>query len=203
MRYHIFSLVKQYYCFRCPISSSQEARQRKHERSVKYTSRSEDRRDYRPIRPGAKPGERFLRGPQLRSLLHEGIPGLATSQASLSFGLPQGLCLLLIDPQRVGIVGYLVDVACAPVRDDLCFDILHHLLRVGIQRVSVARAPRGEAEGDDISLAVGTVSGEPTYALARSTSARKTRWVPASTSAATRHSMCANAPANSGSPNSP
>src|SRR6266567_707540 len=82
------------------------------------------------------------------------IARLAASQASLSFVLPQALCLFLIDTHRVGIVGDLVDSARAPVGDDLCFDILNYLLRIGIEWISVAGAPGSEAEGDDIALVV-------------------------------------------------
>src|SRR5260370_36471289 len=104
------------------------------------------------LRPGAKPGERFLGGLQLRPLFYVGIPGLAPGQAGLSFGPPQGLCLVLIETHRVRIVGDLVDSARAPVGDDLRFDILHHLLRVGIERISVAGPPGSEAEGYNSTL---------------------------------------------------
>src|SRR6516162_6978505 len=111
-----------------PVSTAQSpllqvARLWKHERSVKHNSRPEDRRDYRPIRPGAKPGERFLRGLQLGPLFDESIPGLATSQACLSLGLRLSLFFFLMDAHVFRIVDYFVAVARAPIRDDLCLNI--------------------------------------------------------------------------------
>src|SRR5579875_209551 len=117
---------------------------------------SEYRGEYFPLRPRAKPGQRILRRFQLRPLRLEVVPGLATCQPRFALGIAQRLCLRHVDPHGVRVIGHPVDIARAPVGDDLRFDIPHDLLWIGIERVSIARPSTGKAKGDHIALVVGS-----------------------------------------------
>src|SRR5215207_499003 len=114
-----------------------------------------ERGDRLTLRPRPEEREDLVGGLLLRPLRVEVVPTPAALQTRLALGVAQALRLLEVGPAGFQVVGNLVDVSRHPFGNKVAQHVLDNALGVGFERVAVARAAGGEAEGHDVARLVG------------------------------------------------